>query len=271
MSENNRPVFLGVSVAGHALAIAGLIYLGHAQTSGAMAPAPPTIELLLPPALPAAAAVPVEATEVKPVEAVETPPEIQEAVEPEPPPPLPVMAEAVEAIEETPVLVAKAPEPEKPKPPKPKPPPREVQKPKKPEKPREEPAAAPAAAPAPPSNAPPGPAPSAATAAAPVSGGGNPGARQDYRALVSAWIEKHKRYPDSARRRGIEGKPTVRFRIDRGGHVQMVEIHRETGRRDLDEAALRTIERADPFPPFPDDIEGQSMEFVVPIDFNMKR
>jgi protein TonB len=266
--RNNRPVFYGVSAVGHMAAIAALIYIGHADTSGAVAPAPPTIELLLPPAMPAAAAVPVEAAEVKPVEAVETPPEVQEVVEPEPPPPLPVMADAVEAVEEAPVLVAKAPEPEKPKPPKPKPR-RET---KKPEKPKEEPvteAAAPPQAAA--TAAPPGLAPSAAQGAAPVSGGGNPGAKQDFKALVLAWIEKHKRYPESARRRGIEGKPTVRFRIDRSGRVLLAELQRETGRRDLDEAAVRTIERADPFPAFPADLTDQTMEFTVPIDFSMRR
>ena len=267
--SNRRPLYYGVSMAAHVAAIAGLIYIGQAETSGAMAPAPPTIELLLPPALPAAAAVPVEVTEVKPVEAVETPPDVQQAVEPEPPPPLPVMADAVETVEEAPVLVAKAPEPEKPKPPKPKPR-RET---KKPEKPKDVPvaeAAPPQAAPIA-SPAPPGPVPSAAQGAAPVSGGGNPGAKQDFKALVLAWIEKHKRYPESARRRGIEGKPMVRFRLDRSGRVLEASMARATGRRDLDEAAVRTIERADPFPAFPPELTDQTMEFTVPIDFSMRR
>ena len=50
--SNRRPLYYGVSMAAHVAAIAGLIYIGQAETSGAQAPAPPPSELRRPPARP---------------------------------------------------------------------------------------------------------------------------------------------------------------------------------------------------------------------------
>jgi outer membrane biosynthesis protein TonB len=50
---------------------------------------------------------------------------------------------------------------------------------------------------------------------APVPG---PDATASYRVMISAWLESHKHYPESARERGEEGIAALRFRIDRSGH-----------------------------------------------------
>jgi hypothetical protein len=41
----------------------------------------------------------------------------------------------------------------------------------------------------------------------------------EYRALLAAWFETHKRYPEAARQRGEEGRAVLRFRVDRSGRV----------------------------------------------------
>ncbi|RJF80651.1 energy transducer TonB [Oleomonas cavernae] len=258
MSSDNKSasVTVGVSLAVHATAILLLVLVFDAPTSGAVVPAPQTMELMLPPMM----------TEAQPVQAVESPPveevKPQDVVEPEPEPvTVPVMAEAVE-VAEAEVVVVKEPEPEKPKPPKPKPR-REAERPRPP-KPVEE------VAPAPPS-------PPAAVAAvvtpapAIVSGGGDPGARADYGAKVAAWINRHKRYSERAERRQIEGMPWVRFVLDRQGNVVSCTLHKSSGRPELDEAALDTIARGNPFPVMPDEMPDETKAFIVPIDFSIKK
>src|SRR5580704_2982695 len=56
----------------------------------------------------------------------------------------------------------------------------------------------------------------AAVGPAPVPG---PDVTASYQAMISAWLESHKRYPESARERGEEGSATLRFRIDQSGRV----------------------------------------------------
>jgi protein TonB len=245
-ADKSERVSYAVSVTFHAALLAALIYANAShEQSGVKVPAPLAIEILLPPMNATASSAPKAAE--KPVEKVED-------VKPDK---IPVMREAVEA-KAAPVTVAKTEEKE---------PPKEVQHTPTPLK--EE--AAPAAS-APPSDAPVRDVTSAESqGAAAEVGGGTPGARADFNALVVAWIEKHKRYPENARRRGLEGTPLVRFRIDRSGHVLSAELQQGTMQQLIDKAALETISRADPFPQIPSEVVGDSIEFTVPIEFSMRR
>ncbi|MCF4166767.1 TonB family protein [Zavarzinia compransoris] len=280
--NRSRPTALGVSALVHVAAIAGLVLFVDGRT-GAEFKAPPTIELMLPPMAAAAASAvqPQQAEEIEAEDAIdaEDVPEVVEAVEPDPVP-VPVMEDAVEAVE-APVVVAKAEEPEKPKPeekPKPKPekPKPRVEKPKKPKpKPRqetsqEETVPAPAATTPVTSDAPPKTVASAASAgAASVAGGGRPGAKADYSAQLQAWIERHKHYPDRLRSRNITGMPSVTFVIDREGNLVDCWVETTSGREALDKAAMRTIRRADPFPPPPPEVAA--LQFTVSINFQINK
>ncbi|PWR20290.1 energy transducer TonB [Zavarzinia aquatilis] len=264
-----RNLSLGLSLGLHLAAIGGLVFLVRPD-SGAKFAAPPTIELMLPPMAVAAASsvAPVDATEVTPVEAAEVTPPEPEVVE-TPPDVLPVMTEAVQAVEPV-VAVAAEQKPEPPKPEKPKPRER-AERPKKPA-PQKEKVEAPAPAAETVTTAAPPRAVAAVAAAgtAAVAGGGNPGAKADFKALVSAWIERHKRFPDRLRRRGLQGTPVVRFRLTRDGQVVDCRIERGSPHDGIDEAAMETIRRAEPFPAMPDDVPGETMEFTVPIAFNLR-
>jgi protein TonB len=61
-------------------------------------------------------------------------------------------------------------------------------------------------------------------------------------------IERAKRYPKVARRMGIEGKTTVRFKLKPNGKVDSAEILGSSGSDILDQASLETIQRATPLP-----------------------
>jgi protein TonB len=233
-----------VSVALHGAVLAALIYAGASRDqTGVQRPGPPTIEILLPPMTTAASSA---------LEKAQQPPEKIEDVVPEK---VPVIKDAVEN-KSAPVLVAKTDEPNKTK-----------TEDSKSEAVPDTPAMADTPSDAPVKDT----VAENATGSSAVAGGGTPGARADFNALVVAWIEKHKRYPDNARRRGLEGRPSMRFRIDRNGQVLSSDLHHATGQQLLDKAAIETITRANPFPPMPPELTDDSIEFIVPIEFSMRR
>jgi TonB family protein len=66
--------------------------------------------------------------------------------------------------------------------------------------------------------------------------------------MISAWLESHKRYPESARERAEQGSAALRFRIDRSGRV-VDYSYASTGYADLD-AGLDELLRGAQLPPF---------------------
>jgi protein TonB len=96
-----------------------------------------------------------------------------------------------------------------------------------------------------------------------------PDAAASYRAMISAWLESHKRYPESARQRGEEGSAALRFRIDRSGRV-LDYSYRSTGYADLD-AGLDEMLRGAQLPPFPPGITASRIEVSLTMQFNLTR
>jgi len=77
--------------------------------------------------------------------------------------------------------------------------------------------------------------------------GGDFATAQNYLEMVRLKIERHKKYPDLARVRNIEGRVTIRFVITPDGAVRQLEITRHSRNKDLDAAALRAVQAAAPF------------------------
>lgn len=65
---------------------------------------------------------------------------------------------------------------------------------------------------------------------------------------VRAKLEESKWYPASARRRGIEGDVELGFSLNREGYAKQASILIGSGYAMLDQAALETVKRAEPFP-----------------------
>jgi protein TonB len=89
-----------------------------------------------------------------------------------------------------------------------------------------------------------------------------------YQAMVSTWFEKHKTYPEAARRRGEEGNVGLRFRVDRGGHVLFFKVIRSSGHGDLDRA-VRELMRDAVLPPFPPGLAEPHLDVSVTIRFSL--
>ena len=96
-----------------------------------------------------------------------------------------------------------------------------------------------------------------------------PDAAASYQAVISAWLESHKRYPESARERGEEGSAALRFRIDRSGRV-LDYSYRSTGYADLD-ASLDEMLRGAQLPPFPPGMAASRIEVSLMMRFSLTR
>ena len=89
-----------------------------------------------------------------------------------------------------------------------------------------------------------------------------------WRGALAAWVQSRKRYPDEARREGIEGQVAVRFTIGRDGQVLVAEIVRGSGSELLDRAALAMFGggRA---PPFPADMAQPQVTTTVTVRYRL--
>jgi protein TonB len=92
----------------------------------------------------------------------------------------------------------------------------------------------------------------------------------NYRAALSAWLESHKRYPESARSRGEEGRAVLRFRVSHSGQVLNYALVGSTGFADLD-ASIDAMMRGATLPPFPADMTASDVEVSVTVRFALTR
>lgn len=97
---------------------------------------------------------------------------------------------------------------------------------------------------------------------------GNGAAR--WRGKLLGRLERFRRYPEAARKQHQEGVVRLRFCLDRQGHVLSARIEGSSGVTTLDEEALALVRRADPLPSPPEDVSGERIELVVPVQFFLK-
>ena len=58
--------------------------------------------------------------------------------------------------------------------------------------------------------------------------------------------------------------------MNRNGYVVDYALIESSGSKTLDAEATALIERAQPFPPPPPEVEGDTITLLVPIDFSLK-
>ncbi len=88
----------------------------------------------------------------------------------------------------------------------------------------------------------------------------------DWRNELADWIEQHKYYPEDAARRGEQGINQVRVVVNRDGHVESVELERQSGFQRLDNAAVGLFRDAD-LPPFPVGTEEERVTIDLTIHY----
>jgi len=91
-----------------------------------------------------------------------------------------------------------------------------------------------------------------------------------YFSLIREKIEQNKIYPEVARKKGITGKVKLNFSILSNGDIREIKILSSSGNDILDNSAIETIKRIIPFPPFPKDLQKDSISFVITISYKLK-
>lgn len=97
----------------------------------------------------------------------------------------------------------------------------------------------------------------------------DPQAIPNWQGLLLAHLEKHKRFPPEAQARRQRGQVMVTFSMDRSGHVIARSVKLSSGHGALDDAALDMLDRAQPLPPPPDEIQGSELHLTVPVRFSL--
>ena len=84
-----------------------------------------------------------------------------------------------------------------------------------------------------------------------------------YAAYMEAWRAKVERvgnlnYPEEARRRKLAGQLVLDVALNPDGKINQITIRRSSGHKVLDDAAIRIVELAAPYAPFPDAIRAET-------------
>ena len=84
-----------------------------------------------------------------------------------------------------------------------------------------------------------------------------------YANYMSEWVRKVERvgnlnYPDVARREGISGKLLLDVALNPDGTIRNISILKTSGHTVIDEAAIRIVTLAGPYPPFPPEIRKEA-------------
>lgn len=97
-----------------------------------------------------------------------------------------------------------------------------------------------------------------------IGEGGKAAYLKEHFAFIRELIMKNLIYPAPARRMGWKGHLTVSFVICEGGSVENIRIVRSSGHKILDENALSTVKKIQPFPKPP-----VRAEIVIPIEYRL--
>lgn len=178
-----------------------------------------------------------------------------------PQPPAPVEQPPLPKLVEAPKPKIAIPKPEKPKA-KPQPPKPE----KKPDPPQEKPAEQESV------DTPPSTAPAQKSAAPAPSVASQSNAMPSWQSDLLRHLSKYKKYPEDARRRGMQGTARLRFVVDAEGKVLSYSLAGGSGNASLDRATLEMIRRAQPLPPPPKELlTNGSLEVVAPFVYSLDK
>ncbi|UCC56666.1 MAG: energy transducer TonB [Gammaproteobacteria bacterium] len=84
-----------------------------------------------------------------------------------------------------------------------------------------------------------------------------------YANYMLEWVKKVERvgnlnYPDAARRAGISGKLLLDVALNPDGSIRNITVLKSSGHAVIDEAAIRIVKLASPYPPFPPEISKEA-------------
>ena len=91
----------------------------------------------------------------------------------------------------------------------------------------------------------------------------------DYFDMLRLKIESKKKYPPAAQKRQIEGRVVVGFTLNPDGGVASAEIVQSSRHTALDQAALKAVKAASPFPRPPSNLFEGPLQMKIAIVFEL--
>ena len=100
---------------------------------------------------------------------------------------------------------------------------------------------------------------------------GDPAVKASYEAALLIWLERFKRYPSAARRRGQQDVVKIQFSINKNGKVLSQKIVGKSPYNSLNKAVERMVKSASPVPPVPKEMQEnkEQFTFIVPVAFRL--
>ena len=112
--------------------------------------------------------------------------------------------------------------------------------------------------------------PPAAAPAVPTVSAASSSAVPGWRSELIGRLQRSKHYPDTARERDEQGVAAVTFVMDRNGHVLSATLVRSSGSQALDDEAVALVRRAEPLPPMPAELAGNTIKLTLPVTFSLR-
>lgn len=94
--------------------------------------------------------------------------------------------------------------------------------------------------------------------------------QQLYISKLTRWTSGYTEYPRRALRNEYEGTVRLLVVIDRSGKVIEVQIEESSSHKLLDDAALKAVKKASPYPAVPASISEETFAFSVPVAFRIR-
>jgi TonB family protein len=91
-----------------------------------------------------------------------------------------------------------------------------------------------------------------------------------YTNSIQLKIAQAKTYPSIARERKQQGKAFLSFKLDKDGRVLELSIENSSGYKILDQAAIKAIKEAAPFPTIPASLNKKYASLKIPISFVLR-
>jgi len=91
-----------------------------------------------------------------------------------------------------------------------------------------------------------------------------------YQDMIKQKIESCRRYPNWAKKQGFEGTVHLAFVVLSSGVTKDIKIVQSSGFSILDNEAVSTVKRANPFPPIPEEMKVSSLPMEVSIVFTLR-
>lgn len=93
---------------------------------------------------------------------------------------------------------------------------------------------------------------------------------EPYFGELRQWLAEHRRYPRRARMRRLEGVAILEIELAADGQPRASRIVAGSGHALLDRAVREMVERAQPLPPPPADLDVAGRIITVPVDFSLR-